>query len=166
MKPVPTIEYTPCYLSLKDWSQKCVKFSPYSPDHKKSLTTLTNPSSAKIFIMSTTFHLPHLHLSIFAIYFNNTLHISNYVLETSQKWCTIASLLHALHQVPTTTKVISIFYLNKTFPSYATNTYASPTLDLSSTLINAFNDLLTDEHLSFTGFWFLKAWAGAWTQDW
>jgi hypothetical protein len=57
-----------------------VEFDPYSPDHKKSLTTIANLSSTKISITSTSFHLPHLHLGIFAIYANNTLHISDYIL--------------------------------------------------------------------------------------
>jgi hypothetical protein len=73
-----------------------VTFHPFSPLHKRALDTLSDPTTTKIFITSTTFHIPHLHLGIFAIYFNDALHISNYILESSQKHCTTSALLHAL----------------------------------------------------------------------
>jgi hypothetical protein len=62
--------------------------------------------------------------------------------------------------------IISIFYTNKQFPSYVTNTYSSPNLNLCTTLTNCFDDLFTKHNLFFPGFWFSKAWAGARTQDW
>jgi hypothetical protein len=143
-----------------------VEFNPYSLNHKKSLITIANPSSTKIFITSTSFHLPHLHLSIFTIYVNNTLHISDYVLETSQKQCTMSALLHVLRRIPTDHKLISIFYSDKTFPSYVTYTYKSPFLDISTTITTAFDDLLSDPDLTFTGFWFSKVWAKVRTGEW
>jgi hypothetical protein len=96
MKTAPIPEYTPRHPSLKDWSQKCVEFLPFSPNNKPSLAALMNLSTTKILVTSTTFHIPHLHLSIFAIYFDNKLHISNYMLESSQKCCMTSALLHAL----------------------------------------------------------------------
>jgi hypothetical protein len=160
------ITYTPCHPSLPDWSRQRVIFHPFSRIHKESLTTLKDPNSTKILITSTAFHVPHLHLSIFAIFFNNDLHISDYTLESSQTRCTTAALLHALRRVPTTTKLISIFYTDKSFPSYVTSTYASPHLPFSSAIVTAFDDLLTDPDLTFTGFWFSKAWVGARTKEW
>jgi hypothetical protein len=129
------------------------------PKPKPNFTT-------KILVTSTSFHIPHLHLGIFAIFLDNHLHISDYILETSQKRCTISALLHALRRVPTSNNTISIFYTDKEFPSYATNTYDSPTLDLSSALVQCFDDLLTNSDLIFPGFWFSKTWAGARTQEW
>jgi hypothetical protein len=139
---------------------------PYSPLHKNSLDALKNPTTTKILITSTSFHLPHLHLGIFAIFFNNTLHISDYVLESSQKRCTTSALLHALRRLPTDIKLISIFYTDKSFPTYATSTYSTPHLPLSLALTNAFDDLLTDADITFTGFWFSKAWVGARAAEW
>jgi hypothetical protein len=143
-----------------------VKFYPYSPNHKPSLKAISDPRPTKIFVTSTTFHLPHLHLGIFAIYTNDTLHISDYTLETSQKRCTTLALLHALWHVPTHTKLISIFYMDKSFPTYVTSTYDSPNLNLSMAVTNTLDDLLTDANLTFTGFWFSKAWVSAWTDEW
>jgi hypothetical protein len=129
-----------------------VIFHPYSPLHKPSLNALKHPTSTKILITSTSFHLPHLHLGIFAIYFNNSLHISDYVLETTQKRCTTSALLHALQRVPTTTKLISIFFMDKSFPTYAMTTYSSAHLPFLLALTHAFDDLLTDADITFTGF--------------
>jgi hypothetical protein len=143
-----------------------VIFHPYSPLHKNSLAALKNPSSTKILITSTSFHLPHHHLSIFAIYFNNTLHISDYVIESSQKRCTTSALLHALRRVPTSIKLISIFYTDKSFPTYVTSTYQLPNLPFSLAITNAFEDLLTDADVTFTGFWFSKAWVSARAGEW
>jgi hypothetical protein len=162
----PLITYTPRHPSLPDWSRQHVTFHPYSPLHKKSLDALSDPIPTKILITSTTFHVPHMHLGIFAIFFNNDLHISDYTLESSQERCTTAALLHALRRVPTTNKIISIFYTDKSFSSYVTSTYASPYLPFSSAIANAFDDLLTDPDLTFTGFWFSKAWVGARTSEW
>ena len=162
----PTPTYTPCHPFLTDWSRQHVIFHSYSPLHKKSLDTLSDPVPTKIFITSTAFHLPHLHLSIFAIYFNNTLHISDYTLESSQKRYTMSALLHALRRVPTNTKLISIFYTDKSFLSYITSTYASSHLPFSAAITNALNNLLADTDLTFTGFWFSKAWVGAWADEW
>jgi hypothetical protein len=162
----PLITYTPRHPSLPDWSRQRVTFHPFSHLHKKSLNALSDPNTTKILITSTAFHVPHLHLGIFAIFFNNDLHISDYTLESSQKRYTTAALLHALQRVPTTTKLISIFYTNKFFPSYVTSTYASPYLPFSSAIANAFDDFLTDPDLIFTGFWFSKAWVGARTKEW
>jgi hypothetical protein len=166
IKTSPSIQYTPRHPSLSDWSRQRVTFHPYSPLHKRSLDALKDPTSTKIFVTSTTFHLPHLHLGIFAIYFKNSLHISDYVLESSQKRCTTSALVHALRRVPTSIKLISIFYTDKSFPTYATLTYASPHLPLSFAVTNAFDDLLTDADLTFTGFWFSKAWVGARAEEW
>jgi hypothetical protein len=157
IKPTPPTSYTPRHPSLMDWSRQHVTFRPYSPLHKELLNALSNPTSTKIFITSTAFHLPHLHLSIFAIYFNNALHISDYTLESSQKRCTTSALLHTLRRVPTSTKFISIFYTDKSFPTYITSTYASTHLPFSSAITNTFDDLLTDADLTFTGLWFSKA---------
>jgi hypothetical protein len=143
-----------------------VTFHPYSPLHKASLNALKNPTSTKIFVTSTSFHLPHLHLGIFAIFFNNTLHISDYVLETSQKRCTTSALLHALRRVPTSIKIISIFYTDKSFPFYAMTTHPTSHLPFSLAITHAFNDLLTDTDITFTGFWFSKAWVSAWAGEW
>jgi hypothetical protein len=143
-----------------------VKFHPYSPIHKPSLSALADPTSTKIFITSTAFHLPHLHLGIFAIYFNNALHISDYVLESSQPRCTTSALLHTLRRVPTTNKLISIFYTDKSFPTYVTSTYESSHLLFSVAITNILDDLLADTDLSFSGLWFSKAWAGAQTGKW
>jgi hypothetical protein len=162
----PSPSYTPRHPSLLDWSRQRVTLHHYSPLHKASLNAIKNLTSTKIFITSMTFHLPHLHLGIFAIYFKNALHISDYVLETSQKRCTTSALLHALRRIPTSTKIISIFYLDKSFPTYATSTYTSTHLPLSLAVMNAFNDLLADADLTFTGFWFSKAWVGARTGEW
>jgi hypothetical protein len=162
----PSILYTPRHPSLPDWSRQRVTFHPFSPLHKDSLDALKNPTSTKIFVTSTTFHLPHLHLGIFAIYFRNSLHILDYVLESSQKRCTTLALLHALWRVPTSIKLISIFYTDKSFPTYATSTYASSHLPHSLAITHAFNDLLADEDLTFTGFWFSKAWVGAQAEEW
>jgi hypothetical protein len=166
IKPAPTISYTPRHPSLPDWSRQRVIFHPYSPLHKPSLDALKNPSSTKIFITSTSFHLPHLHLGIFATYFNNNLHISDYVLESSQKRCTTSALLHALRRLPTNIKLISIFYTDKSFPTYVTSTYRSSHLPFSFAITNAFEDLLTDADITFTGFWFSKAWVGARAGEW
>jgi hypothetical protein len=162
----PSILYTPHHPSLPDWSRQRVTFHPFSPLHKDSLDALKHPTSTKIFVTSTTFHLSHLHLGIFAIYFKNSLHISDYVLESSQKRCTTSALLHALRRVPTSIKLISIFYTDKSFPTYATSTYASSHLPFSLTITHAFNDLLADADLTFTGFWFSKAWVGARAEEW
>jgi hypothetical protein len=143
-----------------------VTFHHFSPIHKASLDALKNPTSTKIFITSTTFHLPHLHPGIFAIYFNNSLHISDYVLESSQKRCTTSALLHALRRVPTSTKVISIFYTDKSFPTYVTMTHDSDHLSFSLAITNALEDLLADVDVTFTGFWFSKAWVGARAGEW
>jgi hypothetical protein len=64
------------------------------------------------------------------------------------------------------TKLISIFYSDKSFPTYVTSTYDSPFLDLSATITTAFDDLLTDPDLTFTGFWFSKAWVRVQTGEW
>jgi hypothetical protein len=143
-----------------------VKFLPYSPYHTPSLTALKNPSSTKILITLSSFHISHLHLGIFAIFYNNKLHISDYVLESSQKRCTTSALLHALRRTPTSNNVISIFYTDKQFPSYALHTHDSDTLDLSLALTTCFDDLLTNSELVFPGFWFLKSWVGAWASEW
>jgi hypothetical protein len=156
--------YTPHHPSLPDWSRQRVTLHPYSPLHKESCDALKHPTSTKILITSTSFHLPHLHLGIFAIYFHNSLHISDYVLELSQKRCTTSALLHALRRIPTDIKLISIFYTDKSFPTYATSTYASAHLPLSIAVTNAFNDLLTDADLTFTGF--SKAWVSARAEEW
>jgi Reverse transcriptase (RNA-dependent DNA polymerase) len=166
IKPAPSISYTPRHPSLPDWSRQRVKFHPYSPLHKASLDALKNPTTTKIFITSMSFHLPHLHLGIFAIYSNNSLHISDYVLETSQKRCTTSALLHALRCTPTSNKLISIFYMDKSFPTYATSTYSSAHLPFSLAITNAFEDLLADADITFTGFWFSKAWVGARAGEW
>jgi Reverse transcriptase (RNA-dependent DNA polymerase) len=166
IKTAPSILYTPRHPSLPDWSQQHVTFHPYSPLHKCSLDALKNTTSTKILVTSTTFHIPHLHLGIFAIYFNNVLHISDYVLESSQKRCTTSALLQALRRVPTSHKLISIFYTDKTFPSYVTSTYASSHLPFSTAVTNAFDDLLADADLTFTGLWFSKAWVGARAAEW
>jgi hypothetical protein len=149
-----------------DWSNKRVKFLPYTPLHKPCLGGLKNPSTTKILITSTDFHIPHLHLGIFAIYYKNSLHISDYILETSQKHCTISALLHALQCVPMDNNIISIFYMDKQFSSYVTNIYNTHLLDLTTTLITCFTDLLTNSSLTFPGFWFSKTWAGARAQEW
>jgi hypothetical protein len=162
----PTPSYTPRHLSLMDWSRSRVKFHPYSPLHKPSLSALADPTSTKILITSTSFHIPHLHLGIFAIYFNNALHISDYVLESSQKRCTTSALLHALRRVPTTNKLISIFYTDKSFPTYVTTTYDSSHLLFSAAITNVLDDLLADADLSFTGLWFSKSWVGARVGEW
>jgi Reverse transcriptase (RNA-dependent DNA polymerase) len=164
--PAPSFTYTPCHPSLSDWSRQRVIFHHFSPIHKESFDTLKNPTSTKIFITSTTFHLPHLHLGIFAIYFNDSLHISDYVLESSQKHCTTSALLHALRHIPTSIKVISIFYTDKSFPTYVTTTHDSEHLSFSLAITNAFEDLLTDADVTFTGFWFSKAWVGARAGEW
>jgi Reverse transcriptase (RNA-dependent DNA polymerase) len=166
IKTAPTISYTPRHPSLMDWSRPRVTFHPYSPLHKRSLDALKNTSSTKIFITSTAFHLPHVHLGIFAIYFNNALHISDYVLESSQKHCTTSALLHALRRVPTTNKLISLFYSDKSFPLYITSTYQSSHLPLSLAVTHVFDDLLADADVTFTGFWFSKAWVGARAGKW
>jgi Reverse transcriptase (RNA-dependent DNA polymerase) len=166
IKPVPSISYTPRHPSLPDWSRQRVILHPYSPLHKKSLDALKDPTTTKILITSTSFHLPHLHLAIFAIFFNDALHISDYVLETSQKQSTTSALLHALRRLPTAHKHISIFYTDKSFPTYATSTYSTPHLPFSLALTHAFDDLLTDAELTFTGFWFSKAWVGARAGEW
>jgi hypothetical protein len=140
------------HVSLPDWSRQRVTLHPFSPLHKNSLDTLKNPISTKIFVTSTSFHLPHLHLGIFAIYFNNALHISDYVLETSQKRCTTSALLHALQRVPTSTKIISLFYTDKSFPTYAMSTFTSAHLPFSLAITNVLDDLLADTDLTFTGF--------------
>jgi hypothetical protein len=158
--------YTPHHLSLTDWSRQRVVFYPYSPLHKPLLNALSDPIPTKILITSTDFHLPHLHLGIFVIYFNNSLHILDYVLESSQKRCTTLALLHALWQVPTNIKLISIFYMDKSFPSYVMSTYQSSHLPFSAAITNALDDLLTDTDLTFTGLWFSKAWVGAWAKEW
>jgi hypothetical protein len=149
-----------------DWSRKHVKFLPYSPYHKPSLNALKNPSTTKILITSSSFHIPHLHLRVFAIFFNNKLHISDYILKTSQQCCTTSALLHTLQRMPTSNNIISIFYMDKEFPLYALTTYTFPTLDLSSALTSCFDDLLMNSALLFPGFWFLKTWVGAWTLEW
>jgi hypothetical protein len=166
MKLPPILHYTPHNSSLMDWSNKCVKFLPYSPLHKPSLRALKNPSTTKILITSTSFHIPHLHLGIFAIFYHDSLHISDFVLESSPQRCTISALLHTLRRVPMDNNIISIFYTDKQFPSYITNTYDTPNLDLCTALTNCFDDLLTNSSLVFAGFWFLKAWVGAQTQEW
>jgi Reverse transcriptase (RNA-dependent DNA polymerase) len=169
IKPAPFITYTPCHLSLPDWSRPRVTFHPFSPLHKQALDALSDPTPTKIFITSTAFHVPHLYLGIFAIYLNNVLHISDYTLETSQKRCTTVALLHALRHVPTSHKHIFIFYMDKSFPSYATSTTASAHLPFSYAIVNALDDLLTDADLTFTGLWFFKRWvnarAGKWHQQ-
>jgi hypothetical protein len=166
IKSTPSILYTPRHPSLPDWSRQRVKFHPYSPLHKSSLDALKNPTSTKIFVISTAFHLPHLHLGIFAIYFKNSLHILDYILESSQKRCTTSALIHTLRRVPTSIKLVSIFYTDKSFPTYATSTYASSHLPFSLAITNAFNDLLTDADLTFTGFWASKAWVGVRAEEW
>jgi Reverse transcriptase (RNA-dependent DNA polymerase)/Endonuclease-reverse transcriptase len=166
IKPTPSILYTPRHPSLLDWSRQRVIFHPFSPVHKESLVAIKNPTSMKIFITSTSFHLPHLHLGIFAIYFNNSLHISDFVLESSQKRCTTSALLHTLRRVPTSIKIISIFYTDKSFPTYVTSTYASAHLPFSLAITNVFEDLLADADVAFTGFWFSKAWVGAQAEEW
>jgi hypothetical protein len=85
IKTAPSVSYTPRHPSLPDWSRQRVTFHPYTPLHKNSLDALKHPTSTKIFITSTSFHLPHVHLGIFATYFNNVLHTSDYILESSQK---------------------------------------------------------------------------------
>jgi hypothetical protein len=60
----------------------------------------------------------------------------------------------------------SIFYTDKNFPFYSTYTYASNDLDLNSALTSAFDDLLSNPLLCFSGFWFSKAWVGARTPEW
>jgi hypothetical protein len=164
--PAPLIMYTPRHPSLPDWSRQRVTFHPYTRLHKKSLDALSDPIPTKILLTSTSFHVPHMHLGIFAIFFKNDLHISDYVLESSQERCTTAALLHALWRVPTSTKIISIFYTDKSFSSYVTSTYSSTHLPFSSAITNVFDDLLTDPDLTFTGFWFSKAWVGARTSEW
>jgi hypothetical protein len=166
MKPSRLPTLTPHHPSLKDWSRQRVGFLPYSPLHGPSLSALNNPSTTKILITSTTFHIPHLHLGIFTIFHHNSLHISDYVLESSQQRCTISALLHALRRVPLDVNIISIFYTDKQLPNYITNTYSSPNLDLCTAVTNCFDDLLAKHDLFFPGFWFSKAWAGARTQDW
>jgi endonuclease/exonuclease/phosphatase (EEP) superfamily protein YafD len=166
IKTAPIISYTPRHPSLPDWSRQRVTLHPYSPLHKPSLDALKDPNTTKILITSTSFHLPHIHLGIFAIFLNDTLHISDYTLDSSQKRCTVSALLHALRRLPTNNKLISIFYTDKSFPTYATSTYSSTHLPLSLALTHAFEDLLTDADLTFTGFWFSKAWAGARAGEW
>jgi hypothetical protein len=143
-----------------------VTFYHFSPLHKRALDALSNTTTTKIFITSTAFHIPHLHLGIFAIYFNNALHISDYTLESSQKRCTTSALLHALRRVPTLHKHILIFYSDKSFPSYVTSTLTSDHLPFSQAITTAFDDLLTDADLTFTGLWFSKGWVGARTKEW
>jgi Reverse transcriptase (RNA-dependent DNA polymerase) len=166
IKSAPSTTYTPRHPSLPDWSRQRVKLHPFSPLHKQSLDALSDPTSTKIFITSTAFHVPHLHLGIFAIYFNDALHISDYTLESSQKCCTTSALLHALRRVPTSHKHIFIFYSDKSFPSYATSTAASDHLSFSTAITNAIDDLLADADLTLTGLWFSKHWVGARTKEW
>jgi hypothetical protein len=166
IKIAPSITYTPRHPSLLDWSRQRVIFHHFSPLHKRALDTLSNTTTTKIFITSTAFHIPHLHLGIFAIYFNNALHISDYTLESSQKRCTMSALLHALRRVPTLHKHILIFYSDKSFPSYVTSTLTSDHLPFSQAITTAFDDLLTDADLTFTGLWFSKGWVGARTKEW
>jgi hypothetical protein len=109
MKLPPILHYTPHNSSLMDWSNKCVKFLPYSPLHKPSLRALKNPSTTKILITSTSFHIPHLHLGIFAIFYHDSLHISDFILESSPQCCTISALLHALRRVPMDNNIIILF---------------------------------------------------------
>jgi hypothetical protein len=138
---------------------------PYSKTHKKNLDALSLPNTTHILI-STTFHIPHQHLGLFAIFTSNFLHSSNYVLKTSQKCCTTSTLLHALCCLPKTHQHILIFYSDKHFSTYCTNTYTSAQLDLAVALTHCFDNLLTNEGLSFTGYWFSKAWVRAWTPEW
>jgi hypothetical protein len=91
---------------------------------------------------------------------------TDYVLETSQKRSTTSALLHALRRLPTAHKHISIFYTDKSFPTYATSTYSTPHLPFSLALTHAFNNLLANDDMTFTGFWFSKAWVGARAGEW
>ena len=77
-----------------------------------------------------------------------------------------SALLHALRRVPTSNKLISIFYMDKSFPTYVTSTYKSNHLSFSSAITNVLDVLLTDTDLTFTGLWYSKAWVGTRVGEW
>jgi hypothetical protein len=56
--------------------------------------------------------------------------------------------------------------MDKSFPTYVTSTYKSSHLPFSLAITNAFEDLLTDADITFTGLWFSKAWVGARAGEW
>ena len=168
--PPPTSVFSfPNHPAAPPWSHPHATFHPRSKNNNPALTVLKKLTGTMIFLASAPFHTPKVYLHIFAIYYDTSLHITNFCLASSPTHSLLLAATSSLKRVGDRPerREIHIFYSDAGLPTLTSDTRIIHNVTLINSFHNSVDDTLTNNPLlHITGRWFSKRWANARTAEW